>query len=118
MRLFGFAMILLLSGCDMGHLGNPLLWPSNAVSTGIENATYNARRKKVESHVAAHQTEIIADIRSNGGPALTKGMDLAQVSPKDRPAFLRILKQDITKFTPNTDQARKQLVVWFMVHGT
>lgn len=117
MRNLGFGLVLALAGCDMGHLGNPVMWPGMVVGSGIENATYGARRKKVETHVATNQGEILTDIRSDGGPALTTGMDLARVPSADRPKLLRVLKEDIAKFTPGTPQAREQLVVWLMVHG-
>jgi len=117
MRIFYLISILALSACDMGHLGNPVMWPAMAAGNAVENATYNARRGKVEKHVASHQAEIVTDIRNGGGPALTKGADLARVPPSARPEMLRIFKQDIAKFSPNTEQGRELLVIWFMVHG-
>lgn len=117
MRFICLAMVLTLTGCDAGHLGNPALWPGMAVGSGIENASYNARRKQVQGHVTAHQGEILADIRTGNGPALTKAMDLARVPVKIRAGLVQMLKQDIAKFTPDTPHAREQLVVWLMVHG-
>ncbi|HHI70900.1 MAG TPA: hypothetical protein ENJ91_07840 [Rhodobacteraceae bacterium] len=110
-------MIILLAGCDMGHLGNPLLWPVGAVSTTVENASYGAKRKKVENYVAAHQFEMISDIAVGGGPAISKGMDLAGIPQARRPEFLPILKEDIAMFRPNTPEAREKLVIALMVHG-
>ena len=117
----GIVLTLGLAGCDMGHLGNPLMWPVEAVGNGLDNATYNARRTQVEKHVALNQATILTDIRSgtngNYGTALKTAMDLARVPEVSRPQLLDILKTDIAKFTPNTPQAREQLVVWFMVNG-
>jgi len=117
MRVLGMAMVLALSGCDMGHLGNPAMWPGMAVGSSVENATYNARRKKVAAHVTAHQQDILDDIRAGGGSNLNTGMDLARVPTQTRPELLRTLKADINKFSPDTPQARENLVVWLMVHG-
>ena len=117
MRIIGLGLVLALAGCDMGHLGNPILWPGMIVGGGIENATYNARRKRVEDHVNAHQADIISDVRAGGGPALTTGMNLAAVHPSTRPELLRVLRDEVDNYTPDTPQAREQLVIVFMVHG-
>ncbi len=117
MRNLGLGLVLALGGCDMGHLGNPVIWPGMAVGNGIENASYNARRTRVSGHIKAYQGRILADIGAGGGPALTTGADLARVPVAVRPEMIRIMQGDIAKFTPDTPQAREQLVVWFMVHG-
>ena len=118
MRLIGFGMILALAACDMGHLGNPVMWPGMAVGSGLENASYNARRRQVQDHLAQNYVAVLTDIRSGGGPALTLGADLARVPPGTRPELIRSLKRDIAKFTPDTPAARERLLVWFMVHGS
>lgn len=117
MRLIALAMILGLSACDMGHLGNPVTWPGMAVSNGLQNASYNARRRLVKDHIATHYLEVLNDIRSGGGPALTLGADLAGVPDKGRHTLMRALKTDIAKFTPDTPAARERLLIWFMVHS-
>jgi len=117
MRNLGFGLVLALGGCDMGHLGNPVMWPGMVVGGGIENASYNARRARVAEHVEAHQGDILGDIRAGGGPALTTGADLARVPIAARPEMIRIMQSYVAKFTPDTPPAREQLVVWFMVHG-
>jgi len=117
MRPIGLILVLALGGCDMGHLGNPVMWPGMAVGSVIENASYNARRKQVSKHVAAHYSDILADIRAGGGPALTLGADLARIPAAARPALIRTMQSDIAKFTPDSKQTRERLVVWFMVHG-
>ena len=117
MRIIWLGLVLALGGCDMGHLGNPVMWPGMVVGGGIENASYNARRAQVANHVDAHQGAILGDIRAGGGPALTTAADLARVPVAVRPEMTRIMQSDITKFTPDTLPAREQLVIWFMVHG-
>lgn len=117
MRLIALGFMLGLAACDMGHLGNPLGWPGSAVGNGIENASYAARRKHVTTHVAAHYSGIITDIKIGGGPALTQAADLAGVAATNRPELLRSLQNDHAKFTPDTPEARERLVIWLMVHG-
>ena len=117
MRPIGLMMILMLGACDMGHLGNPVMWPGMVVGGGLENASYNARRGKVKAHVNAHHSDILADIQRGGGPALSTGADLARVPKAARAEMLRMLKQDYAKFSPDTDQAREMLIIWLMVHG-
>ena len=117
MRIFFLGLVMLLSACDMGHLGNPVMWPGMVVGGGLENAGYNARRGKVKAHVNAHHSDILADIQRGGGPALSEGADLARVPKAARAEMLRVLKQDYIKFSPDTDQAREMLVIWLMVHG-
>lgn len=117
MRLIAICLMLGLAACDMGHLGNPLIWPVAAVGNGVENARYGARRKQVLRHVTAQHGAIITDIAAGGGPALTIAADLAGVSEQHRPELRASLQHDIAKFTPNTAETRELLVVWLMVHG-
>ena len=117
MRLIGLTLLLALGGCDMGHLGSPVIWPEMLVGSGIENASYKARRRQVSGQVAVQYEAILADILAGGGPALTRTADLARVPPAQRPALIRIMQSDMDKFTPDTPEARTRLVVWFMVHG-
>ncbi len=117
MRIILTVAVLALGGCDMGHLGNPLMWPGMAVGNAVDNAGYNARRKRVSDHVAAHQLEILTDIGTGGGPTLSKAFDLAQVHRSNRPQVLRSMQKDIAMYRPNTAEAREQLVIALMVNG-
>jgi len=117
MRIILTVAVLTLGGCDMGHLGNPVMWPRMAVGNAVENTTYNTRRKKVSNHVNAHQLEILADIGVGGGASLTKAFDLARVSETNRPSVLRRMQSDIAMYRPNTAQAREHLVIALMVNG-
>ncbi|WP_428540125.1 hypothetical protein [Profundibacter sp.] len=117
MRIILTVAVLALGGCDMGHLGNPLMWPGMAVGSAVENTTYNARRKKVSDHVNAHQFEILTDIGVGGGPALDKAFDLARIQTTNRAQVLRTLQKEIAMYRPNTAEAREQLVIALMVNG-
>ncbi|SIS65391.1 hypothetical protein SAMN05421759_10292 [Roseivivax lentus] len=79
------AALCALSACssEPNHLGNPMLLPVSAVTTGIGNAAYNARRAAVKSAV------------TEAGPALLTDLEIqarlwqtAPVPPEDRAATL------------------------------
>lgn len=112
------SLVLGLAACDMGHLGNPAAWPVAAVGGGIENVGYAARRKRVADHVATQHAALLTDIGTGGGPTLSLGADLAGVPAARRPELRRTLKNDLTKFSPDTPAARERLVIWLMVHGS
>jgi len=116
MRLPALLPLCFLVACSSGeanHLGNPLLWPIGIVSNGLDNASYNAKRRKVEAHVAAHYPALMAQIKAGGGAQLSRGMDLAGVPDATRPTLRDRLRADIALFQ-NDPEA---LVVALMVHG-
>lgn len=107
---------LALAGCDPGqpgHPGNPLLLPGHAVGNAARNATYNARRAKVELHVKTHHPAMIAEIETGGGPVLDEAMDLAGVAQKDREILVLRLLSDLALYRNSPDA----LVVALMAHG-
>lgn len=111
-------MILLVvgtTGCGTGpsHLPNPVLLPGQAVTTGFENAAYNARRNRVSTHVEAHHALIMSDVVAGTGPQLTKAMDLARVAPARRPALTQVMQEDMALYRRDPEA----LVVALMVHG-
>lgn len=114
MRKLGI-LLLLLSGCssEANHLGNPLLWPFYAVSTGLENSVYNERRGRVEVLVKTNYDQILEDIRSGGGAALTEAMDAALIPVQDRPTRIMQLQADL----PLHESSPDALVVSLMVYG-
>lgn len=100
------------AGSTPSHLPNPVLLPVYGIGSAIENAGYNARRKKVSDHVSAHHATLVREINAGGGPDLSRAMDLARVPASDR-AELRVrLRQDLALY-----QTVEPLVVAFMVHG-
>ena len=108
--------LLVLAACTTGaanHLNNPLLWPVMAVSSGVDNGIYDARRSKVAAHVAAHHPGIIAESPAGSGPLLSEAMDLARVPAARRGALLQALRQEIALYRRN----QEALVVALMVHG-
>ena len=107
----------LLAGCDMGHLGNPLMWPAMAVGSAVENSVYSARRSKVKSHISANYPALVNEIKTTAGPVFTKTARLAGV-PKERiPSLYTDLKSDIGRLTSDIPTNIEQLTVTFMVYG-
>ncbi len=83
-RLLPLALLLAACTTAPSHIGNPLLLPVSALTTGAENAAYNARRARVKDAVIA------------AGPALLTDADVqetlwqaAPVPPTDRANVLR-----------------------------
>ena len=75
-------LCIMLVGCSntqATHLGNPLLLPIGAVTTGVENGFYNARRKRVAAYIAANKPALRADVIAR--PAAPRWMDYTR-SPK------------------------------------
>lgn len=73
MHKYASILMTFAAGCspDANHLGNPLLFPLNAIGTSIGNASYNATRGKVEVFVKTNHPALIADIQRGGGPIRT-----------------------------------------------
>jgi len=110
-----FASALSLAACSSGanHLGNPLLWPVNAVTTGIENSIYDAQRNEVEDYVALNHSELLANIEDGGGPVLRDAFELVQIPPSERGDVIEVMQEDIGILTDNPDH----LVVTLMVNS-
>ncbi|WP_095588814.1 hypothetical protein [Actibacterium ureilyticum] len=105
--------MLTACGREASHIPNPVLLPGQAVSTGIANAAYGARRARVARHVAVHHPTLMTEIAAGGGPKLSQAMDLARVRVADRPALIRRLQQDRALYAAD----REALIVALMVHG-
>lgn len=107
---------VLLAGCSTGpnHVGNPLTLPGRAITNGISELSYKARRAKVKDFTRRNATQIHADIAAGGGANLTTAMTLACVEPDNRAAL-------ITELVSNPGLYRSDdiepLVVALMVHG-
>lgn len=112
---FPLLAILFVTGCsgEANHLGNPLLWPFMAVSSGIENSINGARRGEVELTVKSNFDTIIPEIRAGGGPSLTLAMDQARIPQQDRPARILQLQSDLPLYQSNPGA----LVTALMVYG-
>ena len=110
-------LCLVLLGCsntDANHVGNPLLLPIGAVTTGIENATYNTRRNRVKAYVVANHDQLKQDAIAGQGPALTEVMKLAKVPTAKQSALLAELRRGIVQYFSNDAEP---VVVAIMVHS-
>lgn len=114
-RIFAPIALTLAASCsgEANHLGNPLLWPLQAVTTGVENAIYDERRGAVEVQVKSNYPAILDEIAQGGGPALTEAMDLALIPIEDRPARIRQMQADLPLYADSPEA----LVVALMVYG-
>ncbi len=87
MRIWIFCLLFALPGCDFGHLGNPLLLPARAVGAGLDNAAYNAERRKVRAYLAANRDGLLAGTAP--GPAWAGLKVVARTRPDREAQMLR-----------------------------
>ncbi len=81
-QLFALAFLLplLLIGCssnDSSHLPSIFQLPGAIIGSSVENAIYNAKRRKVEAYVAQHYLAIRQDVLNGGGKSLDGALDTA-----------------------------------------
>lgn len=107
-------VFVFLAGCsgEANHLGNPLWWPINALTSATENTIYNQRRGQVEIVVKSNYPGIVDEIRAGGGPALTEAMDIAGIPAADRPARIVQLQGDINIYNGNPGALVTALMVY------
>ena len=110
------AFTVILAGCTSGpnHMGNQLTLPGRAITNGISELGYKARRAKVKDFTARNITEIHTDISTGGGSALNTAMDLACVEGDMRTALMFELRSDRSLYA---GEDIEPLVVALMVHG-
>lgn len=117
MKLKILAIGILLGGCDMGHLGNPLMWPVNAVGSAVENSVYSARRNRVKTYISTHYSALILELKATAGPIFLETARLAGV-PQSRIAKLYDeSRSDLTRLTADIAQNVEKLTVTYMVYG-
>ncbi|MDO6591614.1 hypothetical protein DS901_09435 [Loktanella sp. D2R18] len=106
--------LTILCGCstEANHIGNPLLLPFSAISTGIGNAAYNQRRGQVEVYVKSNHTAIMMDIVNGGGDHITRAMDIAGIATEDRPARLIQLRSDQALYQTSPEALITALMVY------
>ncbi len=76
------------------HLPNPLLLPFAAISNGLSNASYNARRSKVSHFVIQNFSALKAELSALNQPLLTQAMNIARVPAASRPALIAELRSN------------------------
>ena len=114
MRRFTMFALPLIAACstEANHLGNPLIWPFNAVQNGIDNAAYSQRRGTVELIVKSEFPGILTDISAGSGPALTRAMDAALIPAQDRPTRVLQLQGDLGLYSANPGAVVTALMVF------
>lgn len=109
----GIALVLALSGlaaCDMGHVGNPLFWPVYAAQSGIENASYDARRARVKSYLQANRAALLAELAAPGA-AFDALWRIARTPPRARGQVIADLRR------LGADDWLEEATISVMVHG-
>jgi hypothetical protein len=110
-------LCLILLGCTNGnanHIGNPLLLPVGAVTTGVENGFYNARRKRVAQFIAENKPALHADVQAGHGPTLTALYKIAKTPAKNQAALAIELNRGQTQYFAKDPEP---MVVAVMVHS-
>lgn len=122
MRRLSKASILIatgFAGCagEASHI--PPLWqlPGAAVSSAFENASYDAKRGRVEQIVSLHRDAIAAEIDAGGGPRLTEAMVAAGVPDAVRPVLLNDLRSNRDIYRDGRALKIEPVTVALMVHG-
>jgi hypothetical protein len=107
-------VLTILCGCstEANHIGNPLLLPFSAVSTGFGNAAYNQRRGQVEIYVKSNHQAIMADIVNGGGDHIARAMDIAGIATEDRPTRLIQLRSDQALYRTSPEALITALMVY------
>ncbi|HIO92263.1 MAG TPA: hypothetical protein EYG68_05380 [Leucothrix mucor] len=80
-------MVLLFSACSSNsasHLPSPFELPGAVIGSVFENATYGARRRRVESYVAKNYLAIRNDVRQGGGQTLEDAFNVAGIKGAKR----------------------------------
>ena len=111
------ALFLTLAACDPSqpnHLGSPLLWPGGAISTGVENTFYNARRNRVSAFVRENYADMVAELRAGSTTLAYAAMDIAGVPQATRPVLFEELRSNPDIYLSGDPE---KVVVALMVYG-
>jgi len=106
-----------LAACDPSapsHLPNPLELPFAAISNGISNSAYDAKRQKVSRYVTTNFGVLKTEIGHADHPHLTQAMNIAKIPASARPGLLQELQDN-----PDIYQTQnpEQLIIAIMVYG-
>lgn len=110
-------LCLILLGCTNGnanHIGTPLLLPVGAVTTGLENTFYNARRKRVAHFITTNKPALYADVIAGYGHTLNELYKIAKTPTKNQPALAHELSRGQTQYFVEDPEP---MVVAVMVHS-
>jgi hypothetical protein len=112
---------LCLTACSSrtSHIGAPWQWPGAAVTSGVSNAIYDARRARVKNYVGANLDALKLEARTNAGPIMNEAARLAEV-PGARRAdlFIQLHDNHATFFNkPTSEAAVEAVTVAFMVYS-
>ncbi len=115
--VYAISFGIMVSACDMGHIGNPLFLPATAASTGLENTIYNARRKKVKAFISRNYSDLVDELENSAGPVFIAVAKLAHVRPPAMVGLYKQTKVDLGLLTADTTQNIELLTITFMVYA-
>jgi hypothetical protein len=85
-----------------------------AVTTGVSNGIYNARRTRVAKYIVTNKSALLADVVAGGGAVLDGLYAVAKTPTKNQPALARELNRGRTQYFA---QDPEPIVVAVMVHS-
>ena len=105
-----------LSSCasnGASHLPSPLELPGAIIGSVIENTSYNAKRRKVESYVVKHYLAIRQDALQGGGKSLEGALNVARIKAHKRAQATNELVNNHLLYFHNGDKVRSVLINHF-----
>ena len=82
--LIFFSLVMSACSNDASHLPSPFELPGMVIGSSIENASYNAKRKRVSAYVSRNYLGIRQDVNSGGGKFLEGALDSANLKGNKR----------------------------------
>lgn len=85
------SLTFFLGACSNGasHLPSPFELPGMIIGSTLENASYKARRRRVESYVTKNYLSIRHDVNNSGGDYLEGAFDSANIKGNKRAKAMR-----------------------------
>lgn len=109
MYRFALPALILLSACNEGGLTLYNPFNGRAVAN-VDPQGFAERRGQVEIAVKSRFDDVLRDISTAGGPALTAAMDAAEIADEDRPARIALLQANLEIYRTNPDALISALV--------
>jgi len=112
--LFSFPIIILsisaCSGNSASHLPSPLELPGAIIGSVVENATYGAKRRRVESYVDKNYLAIRDDVRQGGGKILDGAINVAGIKGAKRDRAKNDLISNQARYFHHTEHVAENLM--------
>ena len=119
MRALIFGAVFVCAACSgASHIPPPWELPGAAAGSAIENARYNAKRKRVKSYLSDHYDELQTDLLIGHGPALSAALEEADVTGEKAAALVAEIRNNPDIYLKKSEAENiEALTVAFMVHS-